>query len=557
MRAPLVKQASSLVLALALFSAGERHGRAEGTTAGQSLPSGPVSFSITNPAAPVYDLTGSYQFDQEVTAAGGRTVKVGLAFSVAQDAAGRLHGSGVTNVLVDNEPVAASYRVSGRVTGGGNKAARAMLSIRWQAQDPAATNGPFTISVQYNLEVRAGLLNGQTRGRASFFRLGSGSIKTPIAGVPLPAGADGTWRVRMNIQWPGGTGSIILPNGRSLQTGLTDSFSARSGLARIKHAGTGGDRGTTLSVIFSPASGALDSLSGRVLGQTVALRNLGGSIVGQSIAQGPSSFAGAQACLECHTPIQQILNRTVHAQVGVECENCHGPAANHAANDYDPVSRPRVDTAINSCARCHNDPSASWTISSQPPGNTPQQGILLGVLGELAFGLPHSDPAYHALFITNQCIGCHLQGFPFQNPAETAISAHSNYPVDSYGVCAGCHGSVVNTSNLVVFANWVVSSQISGLKISLDTWATNKAPAILGTAEYGTRAWEYTSPGELSPGGPGPNAAQQALIPVNIQKARFNLYLAFYDGSFGVHNGPYTVELLQTAQTWVDQELIR
>ena len=45
-------------------------------------------------------------------------------------------------------------------------------------------------------------------------------------------------------------------------------------------------------------------------------------------------------------------------------------------------------------------------------------------------------------------------------------------------------------------------------------WAITKAPAILGTTNYGTRAWEYANPGGLSSGGPGPtNAALQALIP--------------------------------------------
>ena len=77
------------------------------------------------------------------------------------------------------------------------------------------------------------------------------------------------------------------------------------------------------------------------------------------------------------------------------------------------------------------------------------------------------------------------------------------------------------------------------------------------TAKYGTRAWEYTTPGALSPGGPGPDTAEQALIPANIQKARFNLYIVLYDGSFGTHNGLYAITLLDTAQNWVYQELIR
>jgi hypothetical protein len=72
---------------------------------------------------------------------------------------------------------------------------------------------------------------------------------------------------------------------------------------------------------------------------------------------------------------------------------------------------------------------------------------------------------------------------------------------------------------------------------------------------YGTSAWEYTNSGDLSPGGPGPSSSQQALIPVNIQKARFNLYIVLYDGSYGVHNAGFAVTLLEAAQTWIDQEL--
>jgi len=44
-------------------------------------------------------------------------------------------------------------------------------------------------------------------------------------------------------------------------------------------------------------------------------------------------------------------------------------------------------------------------------------------------------------------------------------------------------------------------------------------------------------------------------VPTRIQKARFNLYIVLNDGSFGVHNAPFAVTLLDTAQTWVEEEL--
>ena len=109
MKAPLVKQASVLLLASAFSLATALCASTQNTPVGQSVPSGPVSFSFTNSTVPVYDLTGSYQFDQEVLAAGGTTMNLSLGFSVQQDAAGRLRGSGVTNMQIGTNLVAAQY----------------------------------------------------------------------------------------------------------------------------------------------------------------------------------------------------------------------------------------------------------------------------------------------------------------------------------------------------------------------------------------------------------------------------------------------------------------
>ncbi len=322
-----------------------------------------MSFSFTNLTAPVYDLTGSYQFDQQALAAGGTPVNLSLGFAVQQDATGRLRGSGATNVLVGNVSLPPRIASTGRSSAA--EAKRHALRSRFTGRRRAAgSNAPFTISVQYNLEVSQGFLNGTAVGRAKFGKSGSGRINTSLYGVPLPAGLDGSWTVTMNFQPSGGTGSIVLSNGRSLQTSLASSFSARTGLARIKLTGAGSDRGNTLSLSFLPATSAVESLSGKLLGQTVMLKSPSGTVTSQTSA--PSAFAGYQACLECHSPVQQTLNSTVHTpQAGVQCENCHGPAANHAANDYDPVSRPNLDLPLagTSCGACHSTYTNEWSKS--------------------------------------------------------------------------------------------------------------------------------------------------------------------------------------------------
>ena len=263
----------------------------------------------------------------------------------------------------------------------------------------------------------------------------------------------------------------------------------------------------------------------------------------------PMPVGGANeplGCPTCHQP-HQLTGNPVQLRNPVYSTNDYVLTTTSIfTNNYNPN--------INLCAQCHNHRGAAWTNSSEPPHTSPQYNILLGTIGELDSGSSQYDPGSHGLLITNQCVGCHMQSTLYVSPAQPAVTGHS-FAMNSYAVCSGCHGSAGNASNLVVFVGGLITNQIQTVQASLSEWATNKAPAIFGTAQYGTLAWEYTTPGTLSPGGPGPSAAQQALIPVNIQKARFNLYLVLYDGSLGVHNPLYVIALLDAAQNWVQQEL--
>lgn len=97
--------------------------------------------------------------------------------------------------------------------------------------------------------------------------------------------------------------------------------------------------------------------------------------------------------------------------------------------------------------------------------------------------------------------------------------------------------------------------RIAAVKVLLDQWAQTKATGAL--TNYGTLAWEYTSPGELSNAGTnsGPATVEQMLIPDGIKQARYNLYLVQHDGSFGVHNAKYMRSLLKVAEDNVNAAL--
>jgi len=443
---------------------------------------------------------------------------------------------------------------------------------------------------------------------------------------------------------------------------------------------------------------------------------------------GPApQYAGAAACLECHAAIHQVEVSTRHAQAfaalklahqennasclpchtvgaglptgfvsesatpqlaGVQCENCHGPAGNHAANPGDLTARPRMDIAgqvcggchngpqnptfdewkssghfavvedmnppsridscgrchsgtarlalvyglnpsltvtndanvgitcavchdphqthvwtnvitglvytnqlryplastnyyslsttapftnrfdINVCAQCHNDRGATWTTTSRPPHHSPQYNMLLATVGVLPTGVSgkpaaHAGTAFYAdiadpgrLFLnTNQCVTCHMQTGEYQHgpPEVPAVTGHS-FGVTSYAACADCHAGADNAEGLEELVHGLIADEIQEVKGLLNRWATTKAPIDLRT-KYGLLAWEYTAPGTLSKGLTGPTTAEQVQIPDNIKKARYDLYLVLYDGSYGVHNGPYAFKLLDSARDWVQLEL--
>jgi hypothetical protein len=65
------------------------------------------------------------------------------------------------------------------------------------------------------------------------------------------------------------------------------------------------------------------------------------------------------ACLPCHTVGFGLSTgykdeATTPLYAGVQCENCHGPAAEHAANPDDPLTRPRKEIASTLCGGCHS-----------------------------------------------------------------------------------------------------------------------------------------------------------------------------------------------------------
>jgi hypothetical protein len=314
-----------------------------------------------------------------------------------------------------------------------------------------------------------------------------------------------------------------------------------------------------------------------------------------------SSNNNISSCGRCHSGSvrlalingQNPIALTNDLDVAITCAVCHDP---HSTNSnpvqlYNPIhstnffslsttdvftNKYNANTNINLCGQCHNSRGAAWTDTSYAPHRSLQYNFLLGSVGQLWNGVTDSpasfNPGTHAglpdsaqnsisgtFYLTNQCVSCHMQ-----SDAPPAITQSHTFAVASDDVCLNCHLFDPGQSGPGV------SNEVTTVLVMLNNWAATKAPAALQT--NGVVAWEYTTPGGLilqtnslgyatgwtqldHVNYSGPNAAGQALIPDNIKKARFNLYLVVNDGSLGAHNWIFAFNLLSAAESMIYQEL--
>lgn len=289
----------------------------------------------------------------------------------------------------------------------------------------------------------------------------------------------------------------------------------------------------------------------------------------------PHDFNVAITCAVCHDPHATNANPAQLRDPTASTNNFHLVSADVASvsaftNKYN------ASANINLCAQCHNDRGAAWSDTSRAPHHSIQYNFLLGTVGVLPAGSAAFNPGSHAglpgsasfsisgtFYLTNQCIACHMEA------DSTAANAHSHTFAPTYNVCLNCHQTDPRQMEQA-YLQPAISNNVALIIFALNQWVALKAPAALLT--NGAVAWEYTTPGGLvwqtnatglvtgwtqrdSVSFTGPNAAGQALIPDNIKKARYNLYLVLNDGSYGVHNPFYAINLLNSAEDLIIQEL--
>ena len=225
---------------------------------------------------------------------------------------------------------------------------------------------------------------------------------------------------------------------------------------------------------------------------------------------GPSpQYAGAQACAECHQNVHTAELHTQHAGAftnslfvarggqtnssclpchtvgfglptgfvskddpntnprlaGVQCESCHGPAANHAANENDTTVRPRAEIASTVCGGCHNAISErphyeEWITSGHATvteENMNATSCGRCHIGSARLAMIKSDPVLqNDRHVGITCVVCHdphanhvwtnqVSGLNYTNQLRSPLSSTNDYFLTT--------SDVFTNSALTVFTN--------------------------------------------------------------------------------------------------------
>jgi hypothetical protein len=241
-----------------------------------------LTFVFGPPAAPVWDISGIYQITNHMQGAKFRPTEIVFRdLILGVDAKGKVGGAGTTITLVGDDYTGGDYKVSGKVSGGGDKT-QVKFTIKYKGN--GIVGGVATtcnVNAKYNLTVLPGVLamGGKTTGSASFSNLGKGDLKSDIV-LPLPPGVDGGWMVKMDA-YPFGNkisgSAVVLVNSTptntttTLATKVSGNVPKQSAVAKTKLSGYGNSSGTKLDLDFTPLLGQTNiaRMNGKVLGQNV------------------------------------------------------------------------------------------------------------------------------------------------------------------------------------------------------------------------------------------------------------------------------------------------
>jgi len=284
----------------------------------------------------------------------------------------------------------------------------------------------------------------------------------------------------------------------------------------------------------------------------------------------PERAVSDPSCRRCHTAqgfidtVEGNPPREITAGApGPTCAACHDP---HSAEFPDQIRIFGVVTvgggdAYNggraaACLVCHQsgvqDPNAYTLANEGPPCAT--QSDMIATRGAVEYAGAYSA-SFHARTAfrlrpfthdpndsdtPDSCVICHMDDGP-TGPLEDELGGHTvemrSGAEINIGACTPCHSSLT-TFDRVIGKDFNGDGRVDGVQTEV-----RELMAILASAIFAAD----TAGAVTQPGGPTTPMLVSKSIPstATLREAVYNYNFVAIDGSFGIHNTSYTVQILQ------------
>lgn len=246
-------------------------------------------------------------------------------------------------------------------------------------------------------------------------------------------------------------------------------------------------------------------------------------------------------CVLCHDGgafadgITEIANVDRDFFVSIDCRACHTGAGAELlqSGTVDIPTAEGVEGGTGAqCMSCHNERYAPIYENLRAPHYSAQAGLFTASGGARVEGFDYGSTSAHRN-LDNSCVYCHMTG------TEDGFASHSFRVDDIQAACGQCHQDLTD-ANLQARNDYDGDGETKGFQDEVQGLIALVEEAI--SEELGG-ASVTTGGGAIQFIDNDDNPIED--IPEDVYLAAFNLQLVRYDGSLGVHNPIYAVQLLQ------------
>lgn len=258
-------------------------------------------------------------------------------------------------------------------------------------------------------------------------------------------------------------------------------------------------------------------------------------------------------CVLCHTGAGFAKKTSKASEVkaaGLGCNDCHDFGGNTegklrvVGTASFPNKKAMVAGTAATCIFCHNsrrnteDPKLVQDASA--PHHSVQGDMVAGTNTFTFPGTKYANSVHVAL--ADSCVTCHMAAAP-GNPADAgghSMRMKTKDGKENLNACRPCHADI-KSFNRTAYGDYDGNGTIEGIQIEVAGLIKKTEAEVLKVAKATKRASAHGAAVFYDAAG-----KEMKGVDPKAYKAAYNLFFVEFDGSGGVHNPAYTVQLLQS-----------